>query len=142
MTTNSQGIALSESLNKGSYTVKERSNPEGYMHDLFETDCEVTSDKITELYATNQPLQLRIEIVKTDSMTHQPLAGAVFTVIRKTGLPSHGDEGINQIVAVLVTGEDGKAISDLLTWGEYEIKETTVPDGYLDEGYTATAKIN
>ena len=142
MTTNGSGIAVSEQLPKGHYIVKERSHPEGYTQDLFEADCEVTSDKITELYATNQPLQLRIEIVKTDSVTHQPLPGAVFTVVRKSGLPSHGDEGVNQIVAVLVTGEDGKAVSELLTWGEYEIKETTVPDGYLDEGYTATAKIN
>ena len=87
----------------------------------------------------NQPIQFRVKIIKTDSLTNRPLPGAVFTVVRKSGLPG---DSIDVIVAVLVTGDDGKAVSDLLSWGEYEITETTVPDGYLDEGYTATARMN
>ena len=29
----------------------------------------------------------------------------------------------------------------LLTWGEYEIVETSVPENYLDEGYTVRVRI-
>ena len=29
----------------------------------------------------------------------------------------------------------------LLTWGEYEIVESVVPDDYLDDGYSTTVRI-
>ena len=36
----------------------------------------------------------------------------------------------------------GIAETGLLPWGEYEITETGVPDGYIDSGFTATVWIN
>ena len=142
ITTDENGQAISGSLDTGAYTVREASAPEGYQPSDTQKQVTVRPGQTENLTFTNALIRFRIEIIKTDSLTHQPLPGAVFTVVRKSGLPSHGDEDVDQIVAVLVTDEGGRAVSDLLTWGEYEVKETTVPDGYLDEGYTATAKIN
>lgn len=35
----------------------------------------------------------------------------------------------------------GTAETPLLTWGEYQIVETRVPDDYLDDGYSVTVRI-
>lgn len=138
MTTDDRGVAVSDPLPKGQYTVKERANPEGYVADLVSLDCEVKSDETTKLTAVNTPIRFYIKIVKTDGLTKMPLAGAVFTITRISGLPSHNGAGNGEVVAVLTTNEKGEAISDLLTWGVYEVTETTVPEHYMDNGFTIT----
>ena len=138
MTTDEKGVAVSVSIPKGQYTVKERTNQEGYVADLVSLDCEVNSDETTKLVADNTPIQFYIKIVKTDKLTKRPLAGAVFTVTRKIGLPSHNGANKGEVVATLTTNEKGEAITDLLTWGQYEVTETTVPEHYVDNGFTIT----
>ena len=138
MTTDDRGIAVSDPLPKGQYTVKERANPEGYVADLVSLNAEVKSDETTKLTADNTPIRFHIKIVKTDGLTKMPLAGAVFTITRISGLPSHNGAGNGKVVAVLTTNEKGEAISDLLTWGVYEVTETTVPEHYMDNGFTIT----
>ena len=138
MTTDEKGVAVSDPLPKGQYTVKERANPEGYVADLVSLECEVKSDETTKLTADNTPIRFHMKIVKTDSLTKMPLAGAVFTITRISGLPSHNGAGNGEVVATLTTNEKGEAISDLLTWGQYEVTETTVPEHYVDNGFTIT----
>ena len=101
----------------------------------------VGMDEIVTRTVTNQPIQGRIRIHKTDSETGNGLPGAVFTVTRISGLPSHNGEGDGEIVAVLTTDKNGVAETPLLTWGEYRIEETSVPDDYLDEDFSVTVKI-
>ena len=138
MTTGADGVAKSEALLKGKYTVKEHALPKGYTGELVALDCEVKSQETTELAADNMPIQFRVKIIKTDELTQEPLSGAVFTVTRKTGLPSHNGAGNGEVVATLTTDANGEAISDLLTWGQYEVKETTVPEHYVDNHYSTT----
>ena len=138
MTTGADGIAKSEALLKGKYTVKERENPQGYTDELVSLDCEVKSQETTELAADNMPIRFRVKIVKTDELTQEPLAGAVFTITRKAGLSSHNGAGNGEVVATLTTDANGEAITDLLTWGMYEVKETTVPEHYVDNHYSTT----
>ena len=114
MTTNAQGIAVSGPLPKGKYTVKESGLPTGYTGSLVSLDCEVKSDEITELKAANQPIQFKVKIVKSDALTKEPLAGAEFTITRKSGLPSHNGKGNGEVVATLTTDAKGEAVSDLL----------------------------
>ena len=59
----------------------------------------------------------------------------------RPAVTSHGGDNDGEIVAVITSGKDGIAETPLLTWGEYEIKETSVPEGYLDEGYTVRVRI-
>ncbi len=138
MTTDENGVAVSDELPKGQYTVKEHENPEGYVADLVSLDCEVKSDETTKLTADNTPIQFRIKILKTDGLTKQPLAGAEFTIKRISGLPSHHGADNEQVVAALTTDANGEAVSDLLTWGQYEVIETKVPEHYVDNGFTTT----
>ena len=136
MVTDENGIAVSDPLSKGRYTVKEHENPEGYVDDLVSLVCEVKSDKTTKLVADNTPIQFRIKILKTDGLTKQPLAGSEFTIKRISGLPSHHGADNGKVVATLTTDANGEAVSDLLTWGQYEVIETKVPEHYVDNGFS------
>ena len=138
MTTNANGIAESGQLPKGNYTVKEHALPQGYTGSLANMDCVVKSAETTGLKATNQPIQFRVKIVKKDGLTKESLPGAEFTITRKTGLPSHNSTGNGEVVATLTTDANGEALSDLLTWGEYEVKETKVPEHFVDNHFVTT----
>ena len=77
----------------------------------------MTSGNVTDLSAQNQPILFTVKIIKTDALTHEPLAGAQFTITNKaTGI----------VAATLTTNTQGEATSGLLRYGEYEIKETKV----------------
>jgi len=141
MTTDTNGVAVSESLTKGKYTVIERNSPVGYTEELFSTECEVRSDETTELTATNEPIQGKIRIVKKDQLTGNTLAGAEFTITRVTGVPAHNGEGDGEVVAVIVTDENGTAETPLLTYGVYRVEETKVPEHYVDNHFSQDVSI-
>lgn len=141
MTTNEQGIAESPDLFPADYIVMEHANPVGYVDELWSEKITVGMDEVVTRTVTNMPVQGMIRIIKTDSETGKGLSGAVFTVTRISGLPSHTGENDGEIVAVITSGEDGTAITPLLTWGKYQIVETGVPDDYLDSGYSITVCI-
>lgn len=141
MTTDENGIATSVGLFVGDYLVKEHENPTGYEYDLWSEKITVIMDQTISRTVKNKPLQGKIKIVKTDSETKKGLPGAVFTVTRVVGLPSHNGEDVGEIVAVLTTDKDGYAETPMLTWGEYSVVESHVPDDYIDDGYSVTVKI-
>ena len=139
--TNDQGIAESPDLFPTDYIVREHANPTGYEDAFWSEKITVGMDELATRTVTNMPIQGVIRIVKTDSETGNGLPGAEFTVTRISGLPSHNGEGDGEVVAVITTDENGIAQTPLLTWGEYEIVESVVPDDYLDDGYSATVWI-
>jgi len=141
MTTGKDEIAESPDLFPADYIVREHANPTGYVDQLWSEKITVGMDEIVTRTVTNMPVQGKIRIVKTDSETGKGLPGAVFTVTRISGLPSHNGENDGEIVAVITSGADGTAETPLLTWGEYQIVETRVPDDYLDDGYSVTVRI-
>lgn len=141
MTTGKDGVAESPDLFPADYIVQEHSLPVGYEGALWSEKITVGMDEIITRTVTNKPIQGKIRIVKTDSETGKGLPGAVFTVTRISGLPSHNGEGDGEIVAVITSGKDGTAETPLLTWGEYQIAETRVLDDYLDDGYSVTVRI-
>ena len=141
MVTDKNGVAESTDLFPGTYLVKERANPTGYITNLWSETITLGMDEMVTRTVTNMPMQGKIRIVKIDSETEKPLPGAVFTVTRISGLPSHNGEHDGEIVAVITSGKDGIAETPLLTWGEYEVTETSVPDNYLDDGYSVRVRI-
>lgn len=142
MVTGANGMAKSIPLRKGHYIVREHADPTGYVMELVELEADVHPDETTNLTATNQPIQGRIRIVKTDELTGEALAGAEFTVTRISGLPSHNGTGNAEVVAVITTDADGIAETPLLTWGEYQVKETKVPEHFVDNRFTANVVID
>ena len=141
MVTGKDGIAESSDLFPADYIVQEHSLPVGYEGALWSEKITVGMDEVITRTVTNKPIQGKIRIVKTDSETGKGLPGAVFTVTRISGLPSHNGKNDGEIVAVITSGKDGTAETPLLTWGEYQIAETRVPDDYLDDGYSVTVRI-
>ena len=141
MTTDENGVALSAKLLVGDYVVKEHENPTGYEATIWSETITVIMDQVVNRTVTNKSIQGSIRIVKTDSETGKPLAGAQFTITRLKGLPSHNGEDVGEVVGVITSGPDGIAETPLLTWGEYEVKETLIPDDYIDSGYCVKVTI-
>lgn len=141
MTMNEQGIAESPDLFPADYIVMEHAAPTGYEETLWSEKITVGMDELVSRTVTNRPIQGVLRIVKTDSETAKGLPGAQFTITRISGLPSHNGEGDGEVVAVITTDENGIAQTPWLTWGEYEVTETVVPDDYLDGGYSVIVRI-
>ena len=142
MTTDENGVAVSPALPKGNYTVREHENPTGYVAAMVELPAEVHSDETTDLAVTNDPIQGKIRIVKKDQLTGDLLSGAEFTITRVSGIPAHNGAGNGEVVAVITTNESGIAESPLLTYGTYQIKETVVPEHFVDNGFSVEVTIS
>ena len=141
-TTGADGVALFPDLTPGMYTVREKTAPQGYALSASASgSVSVVAGMTADAAFVNDRIMGRIRIVKTDSLTGKPLAGAVFTVTRLSGPASDHAADIGKVVATLTTNAQGIAETGLLPWGEYKITEAGVPDGYLDAGYTANAWI-
>lgn len=141
-TTGSDGVVLFADLTPGTYTVREKSAPEGYaVSTSSSSDVTVAAGTTTHVAFTNERITGRIRVVKTDSLTGKPLAGAVFSVTRLSGPASDNAADIGRVVATITTNAQGIAETGLLPWGQYSVTETGVPNGYLDAGYTTTVTI-
>jgi hypothetical protein len=140
-TTNAKGVATFASLQPGTYTVREKTASQGYKLASASQSVSVVAGVTSTATFTNARIFGRIRIVKTDKLTEKPLPGAVFTVTRLSGPESDNASDIGKVVATITTNAQGIAETGLLSWGEYKIIETGVPEGYLDSGYTTTVWI-
>ena len=141
-TTNASGVASFASLAPGTYTVREKTPSQGYkLAATSSQNISVVAGVTSKAEFTNNRIQGKVRIVKTDSVTNKPLAGAVFTVTRLSGPESDNASDIGKVVATITTNAQGIAETGLLPWGEYRITETGVPADYLDAGYTTTVWI-
>lgn len=141
-TTGSDGVVLFADLTPGTYTVREKSAPEGYaLSASSSSGVTVAAGTTTHVSFTNERITGRIRVVKTDSLTGKPLAGSVFSVTRLSGPASDNAADIGRVVATITTNAQGIAETGLLPWGQYSVTETGVPNGYLDAGYTTTVTI-
>lgn len=140
--TDSAGAVLFPSLQPGSYTVREKTAPQGYsLAASASQNVSVVAGVTSTVTFVNERITGRIRIVKTDSITSRPLAGVVFSVTRLSGPASDNAADIGKVVATVTTNDQGIAETGLLPWGEYRLTETGVPAGYLDDGYTTTVWI-
>lgn len=134
-------VTLPESLNPGTYYVREASAKEPYLRgeDLEITipaDKNLTPVAVASFY--DDAATGSIEIVKTDAVDGQVLAGATFD-IRAAGDIVRPDGSIvaldGETVVTVTTDERGYARADHLSLGcgtaTYEVAETQAPEGYL-----------
>ena len=135
-TTGENGTASFTGIQPGSYTVREKTPPQGYNLSVSASqDITVTAGEQAEATFINEPIRARVRIIKTDTLTERPLQGVVFTVTKLTG------SGSGTVAAVITTDAQGVAETGPLPAGEYRIEETVVPEGYIDSGYTTTVWI-
>ena len=132
-TTDADGSATFSNVQAGTYTVREKNAPQGYQVSIQSSQTvTVTAGATSRISFANAPIQGKIRIVKTDSLTHEPLASVVFTVTRLSAPAGSNGAAVGSVVAALTTGADGSAETDWLEWGRYRIEETAVPAHYVD----------
>lgn len=85
---------------------------------LASGDYEFESTKLKIKYSENAT---KIEIIKKDAETEEPLQGAKFNIL---------NENKEIIYSDITTNEEGKAIVEKITPGKYFIQEIKAPDGY------------
>jgi hypothetical protein len=135
----------------GSYTVTEGAEPSGFT--LESLSCTATGsgsgsqdatnpsqanitiaaglDTVTCTYVNQQQLGA-IKITKTNSKTHNGVAGAKFLIT--------GPGGYSNTVT---SGSDGTVCTDGLAFGSYSVTETSAPTGYsIDDTSAHTVNVN
>lgn len=123
--------------NEGKYRVVEIAPPEGYVTDGASYDVTIQNDgevvRVNDGTVTNQMQKAKITLTKTDAETGRPLAGAEYELYAKENIVANGvvKHSANDLIATLVTGNDGTATTDTLYLGTYYVKEKTAPYGYV-----------
>ena len=79
--TDTKGEINISDLEPGIYYVVEMDAPEGYVKDSREYNVELFPGQNSELVVSNDRMP-NLEILKTDAITGQPVAGVTFTVKR------------------------------------------------------------
>jgi len=136
LTTGSGGTATFSNLTPGTYTIREKTAPQGYLNASPNTQTvTVTAGNTASVTFTNNRKTSKIRIQKTDQLTGQALAGAEFTITRLSAPAGSSDVG--SVAAVITTDANGVAETGWLEWGRFRITETKVPEDYQDSGYSA-----
>ena len=152
-TTNATGtVTLPESLNPGTYYIRETSAKEPYLvgEDLeitISADMNLTPVAVASFY--DDAATGSIEIVKNDAVDGHALAGAVFD-IRAVGDIVRPDGSIvaldGETVDTITTDERGFAFANHLSLGcrtaIYEVIEVQAPEGYLLDQSAHTVELS
>lgn len=129
--TDSNGVASCDSkLVRGEYYYKElkTAGPQYVMdEDLHPFTLILANSKIST-FNVNETLPIKnvlargnIKVLKVNKDGRAPLAGAEFDVFNADG----------KIVDHLVTGADGTAMTKILPYGKYSLRETKAPTGFV-----------
>lgn len=112
--TNNKGEAVSKRLPiDETYTAREKETKKEYVLTEETQTITLEQDKIKDLTFENEKIKGYLEITKVDSKTKETLKGAKF------GIYDTEDKQIGE----LTTDENGKALSQLIPYGKYYIKE-------------------
>lgn len=148
MVTDENGVAVSEPLRKGQYTVLERGATEGYVFEQILLDATVHSDETTELTATNQPVLVQLKLYKRDvdeysgNTADAPgtrgdgvLTGAEFQVLAAEDITDRQGNVIHVkgdvvVASIKTAGADASVTTDKLWPGLYQVVELMPPTGY------------
>jgi len=112
-------------LAPGTYYVKEKSAPSGYVKSSVVYTATVSSNGTTNLTVTDDPWTGTVKVVKTSSTSSSTyVAGAVY------GL--YSNSSCTTLLAKATTGANGAAVFDYEIQYEvpYYVKEISSPDGY------------
>ncbi|MCL2299917.1 MAG: SpaA isopeptide-forming pilin-related protein, partial [Firmicutes bacterium] len=139
VTTDSNGQANSKELPLGSYTVSEKTAPQGFVRNrnTFGVQLTYAGQTVTVVYAdvavAEQPQVGKITVTKKDASTGDTaqgdatLAGAVFEVYKSDK---------STLVDTIYCAGDVKATTKELPLGTYYVREKSAPVGYtLDEEF-------
>ena len=124
ITTSGEGVDESPLLPLGKYTVTEITAPDGYVLDTNTYTVELRStDHVTPVItatvtSVNDPAEI---LLQKNDRNGGVLAGAEFGLFNADGYQ----------VAAAISDEEGMVKFTLVPRGDYTIRETSAPDGYL-----------
>ncbi|CAM3548476.1 SpaA isopeptide-forming pilin-related protein [Erysipelothrix anatis] len=133
-TTSSNGYTESIELDEGTYYYREHFVPSPLIIDTSIKKVEIKAGHSLEVIATNEVVKGQIQLEKRDSETGDLLKDAEYTIYR--------DKGLQDVVEVLTTNDQGTATSTTLPLGTYYIKESKAPIGYLVNESVYTVNLN
>ncbi len=138
LTTASDGRAVTDPLPLGTYRLTETYVPPSYVLDTDPREVTLSYRNQTmpvvqvTVSWTNQTVRGRIRLKKTDSATGLPLEGAVFELLDEEGNPAL--DYLGEPVPLLISDEEGQALTPDLRQGSYSLRELEAPqEYYLDE---------
>lgn len=141
LTTDDNGEASIDDLPLGKYQLVEVTAPEGFVLCEEAKEIELSyADSSTEVVYSNsefvnERIKTDLSLVKTDAVTTNPVAGALYGVFAKEDIVNVDDEVLvkaDELVDYATTNEEGIAdfVSDLPI-GLYYVKEIESPPGYV-----------
>ena len=149
--TGDDGKAETPELYLGRYEVEETLAPDGYV--LNGEPVDVTLSYAGQEVAVTRagavvedaPQKGVIEIVKTDEADGRAVPGAVYEVTAAADIVTpdgtvHASSG--DVVATVTTGDDGRAETDELYLGDYNVRETATPDGWAIDHETHMVELS
>lgn len=104
----------------GTYSVIETSPPMGYNLDSSPHEVEISADTVAIVEIANARNTGTLQVVKTDASNGMPMEGIEFELKNAEG----------NVIGTQTTNEQGKASFFGLEWGNYNVHEKNVPDGY------------
>ena len=129
-----------DSVRYGMYELRETKGLPGYLTVEKPLGVVVTADGATiDLgQVVNTAERGAIRLLKTDAKTGEALAGATFAIYRVEEDGTVAEEPSD----TQVSGADGIVSFENLTVGDYEIRETNAPTGWLVSTDTISAKVS
>ena len=118
--TSTSGYVKIPNLKVGTYKAVEVSAPSGYLLDTTPKTFTITKDT-TELSITMEDTKNRVEILKVDGETKEPISGARLRIVN-TANSSVVDEWVSTTDAHVITG---------IPTGNYQVVEVSAPSGYV-----------
>ena len=134
-----------EKLKRGTYTIKEKSAPTGYLVNTETYQVEVKPSQTSTKTITDTEPTGKIVLYKV-SENNDKIGGAVFQVIaaekitNKAGTKTFYTEG-QEVSKIATASGTGVAQIDNLPLGKYYVKEVQAPTGYLLNENTYTANL-
>ena len=139
-TTGANGVVTFSNIAPGTYTIRERTAPQGYtLGSVNVQNVTVTNGQTSGVTFKNDKTTAKIKIRKTDQVTGSALAGATFTITRLSAPATDNGAGVGEVITI-TTNANGVAETGWLKWGKYKIEETAAPDGYLNSGYSTVVE--
>ena len=127
--TDSSGQITITDLDPETYTVTEIATISGYVLDSTARSVKVLSGRTHTMTVSNKP-KGNLLIQKVDSITKEPLAGAVFKITTSNGTQVDDNEGLTSSTGLYTTDENGQIYLSKLTPATYIITEQTAPANY------------
>nr|WP_278679977.1 SpaA isopeptide-forming pilin-related protein [Clostridium paraputrificum] len=137
ITTDENGFAFTKDLRFGEYYIKELSVGDDYWLNGNKYPVTITEHgKIEVVHIKNEPVKMKLRVVKYDSENKEAIKGAKFKVVnRVTGEEVEFTEFFGGIIpykkTIFTTNKEGEILfPQSLPYGKYELVETNPAEGF------------